>query len=74
MVKIDKHIPLPPPSQRGESVWSTIKELEVGESFAFDISKRATIQSYASRLNNALERRFVIRKIDENTARLWRES
>lgn len=67
---IDTGVPVP--SRPG--VASLMNQLEVGESFQFLINNRTTAQSYASVLKRKFGKVFTIRKVDENTCRVWRQS
>lgn len=68
MSNIDKNVPIPTINAKHPS----ILKLEVGDSFSFDITKRATIQSMASVVKKKTGRNFTVKKIDEDSGRIWR--
>lgn len=63
---IDKGVPIP--VRRDVSV--PISKLSVGESMVFPLSKRAIVQSNASR--KAGGREYTISKINDKECRIWR--
>ena len=65
--QIDNAIPVP-----GDGL--PINQLEVGESFVFPIEKRSQIQVAASTLKRRQGKVFVVRKQNEEFARIWRKA
>lgn len=63
---IDSGVPIP------ESRGVPLARLEVGESFLFPLSKRASIQTQVSKIKRETDKDFVVKKMDEETARVWR--
>lgn len=49
-----------------------LESLEVGDSMLFPLARRNTVQTLASRIKSKSGKEFTIKKIDENTARIWR--
>jgi hypothetical protein len=46
--------------------------MAVGDSVQFPLSKRSTVQSFASKLKRDHGKQFTVKKLNENTARVWR--
>lgn len=65
--RIDKNIKIP-----GGQAKLPINELEVGESFEFPLARRNSVQSRATRLKMLKNKEFAVKKIDAETARIWR--
>lgn len=63
---VERQVPIP----NKENV--PVKELEVGDSVAFPEFKRNAVASTASRLKKEEGKEFTVRKIGENTCRVWR--
>lgn len=63
---IDNGIPLP------EVKRMPLNDMEVGDSILFPLNKRPNIQSVASRLKRETGKTFVVKKMDDNNARIWR--
>lgn len=63
---IDKGVPIP--VRRGVSV--PISKLSVGESIVFPLTRRAAVQSNASRKTGGRE--YTISKINDKECRIWR--
>ena len=63
---VDSGVPVPEP------IHMPLARLEIGESFVFDIAKRNSVQTVASRIKKEKGMEFTIHKIDEQTARIWR--
>lgn len=49
-----------------------ILELKVGDSFLFPISKRPSVQSRANKIKSETGREFTVKKMDEDSCRIWR--
>lgn len=64
---IDKGVPIP---VRREANSVPISKLSVGESIVFPLSKRAAVQSNASRKTGGRE--YTISKINDKECRIWR--
>lgn len=72
--KIEKNIPIPASgkgSRGAEYVW-TLKRMEVGDSFKFDIKLRNRVSVAASFFKFRHGREFIIRKINDKECRCWR--
>lgn len=67
--KVEKGIPIP---VRSASPALRLAKLEVGESIVFPLSKRAAIQSNASRTKASNGRNFTVKKINSTECRVWR--
>lgn len=67
--EVEKDVPLPEPVQ-GAAV--PIDSLEVGESIRFPIEEKNNVSSRASHLKNQKGKVFTVRKVDENSYRVWR--
>lgn len=63
---IDTGVPVP------ERVNYPIRELKVGESFVFPLEKRKIVQSRASVIKTDTGREFTVKKMNDETARIWR--
>ena len=79
LLPIDKDVPLPSPlpkqrRQKGDVYSQTIDALQVGESFVFPdfVDKALAGRLMAARARNLC--RYTYRRIDEDTARVWRVS
>lgn len=70
VTKIDSSVPLP-----DESNIYPFRHMDIGDSFALNISHRARVASaasvYARRSETPIH--FTVRKIDSNTIRVWRD-
>lgn len=66
--EVETGVPIP---VRGEPRLP-IGRLKVKESIVFSISKRATVQSNASRIKKYEGKEFTIKKISDTEARIWR--
>ena len=66
--QVDTGVPVPADS-RGNL---PLNMLEVGESFLFSLEDRNRVQTLASRLKSRHGKEFIVRKQDENNARVWR--
>lgn len=69
--KVDDNVPVP---VRGTSALKTLRNLKPGQSILFPAEKRATIASTASRLKARENMAFVIKTIDKDSFRIWREA
>lgn len=49
-----------------------LSTMDVGDSFTVDIKERKNVSSRASRLGTKTGKKFTVRKIDDNTLRVWR--
>lgn len=67
VVSINKGVPIPDTYER-----YPFNELEVGDSFEFKLNKRASVQTRVSRLNKQGKRQYIVRKISDSTAGVWR--
>lgn len=65
--QIDRGVPLP-----GERLGPRLSKLEVGDSIEFELYRRPTVQSYASRVKRDTDKEFTIKKISDVSARIWR--
>ena len=65
--KIEKDITAPEPHKR-----FPLSELEVGESFTIALKDRNSVQSHASKVKSLTGKVFMVRKVDEQTCRVWR--
>lgn len=71
--KIEKNIPIPDGKKsRGAGYIGTLKRMEVGDSFKFDMKLRNRISGAASLFKFRHRREFIIRKINEKECRCWR--
>lgn len=68
--KIDSNVPVPDIKDRAEPV--PLSTLEPGESILFPLSRRRTVQTHASRLKTTAGKVFTIKKVDADSARIWR--
>jgi hypothetical protein len=67
-MKIDKDIPIPPPSTKGGTgVTATLRAMKVGESFVAPFTARGSIQSCA----RSARIKVAIRKISPTECRVW---
>lgn len=66
--QIDSGVPIP----QGSFGRIPIADLEIGDSFLFPIEKRRSVQTIASRVKKDTGRDFTIKKMDDNTCRVWR--
>lgn len=75
MYKIDKKVPIPEGRTKRSEIWPTLDKMNVGDSFEFPKAIRqpmaAQVQQYVMKYRN-LGRKFSMRKVSENTCRLWR--
>lgn len=67
VVTVNTGVPIPEHYER-----YPFDQLGVGDSFEFKLSKRSSVQSRVSRLNQKGERQFIVRKIDDTTGGVWR--
>lgn len=67
VVEIHRGVPIPDHYER-----YPFDRLEVGDSFEFSSKKRASVQSRVSRLNQQGERQYIVRKINDDVAGVWR--
>lgn len=65
--QIESDVPIP-----DEPGSVPLDELDQGDSIAFPLEQRPTVQSRASKLKSQTGKEFTIRKLDEDTARVWR--
>ena len=65
--EVDTAVPIPEARQR-----MPLNSLEVGESFLFPLSKRASVQTLTSKLKRDKDKEFVVKKQDNEVARVWR--
>jgi hypothetical protein len=65
VVQIDTGIPIPTSKY-------PLRSLNVGESFLVPLENRNSVQAQVSRLKATTDREFVVRKMDEETVRVWR--
>lgn len=49
-----------------------LMQLEVGQSVLFPLQKRMSVQTTASKIKKETGKKFVIRKMDDDNARVWR--
>lgn len=69
MFLIEEDVPIPDkPTFTAQMI-----ALEVGESFVFPKSKRASVQSIASKIKTDGKKEFTIRVLDDDTCRVWRQ-
>lgn len=66
VANIDTGIPVP------DRASYPIRDLAVGESFVFPLNKRGSVQTKASKIKAETGHDYTIRKIDNDTARIWR--
>lgn len=67
---------VPAPALRGDGISSMypLRQLEVGESILFPQVDRTRVQVYASQIKRTTGRVFTVRKVNEDTCRVWRIS
>lgn len=68
VTSIDTGVPVPDDAR----AFYPLKELKVNESFLFPLSKRSSVQSRVSRIKADTAKEFIVKKIDEKHARVWR--
>ena len=66
VASIDTGVPVP------ERAKYPVRELKVGDSFLFPADKRDSVQPLASKIKVETGREFTIRKMDNDTCRIWR--
>lgn len=66
VTSIDTGIPVP------ERATYPLNELKVGESFLFPVKKRGSVQTRVSSIKSISDKDFTIKKMDEETCRVWR--
>jgi hypothetical protein len=68
---IDSGVPVPAvgPKTRDQV---PVHLLEVGDSILFPLSLRRAVTSIAQRLKESDGKKFTIKKMDDNNARIWR--
>lgn len=67
---IDSGVPVPLSATR--RTLPPLRDLELGESIVFPLAQRFKVQQKASKLKARTGKVFTIRKMDEQTARVWR--
>jgi len=71
--KIEKNIPISGGGNSKEAGYTgTLKRMEVGDSFKFDIKLRNRISGAASLFKFRHGREFIIKKINDKECRCWR--
>lgn len=63
----------PPPPPRACTRRYPFAGMEVGQSFPAPLGDRERIQSAASHMRRTRGMRFVVRRVDDFTIRIWRE-
>lgn len=72
-VKIDANVPVPDkPDVQADKF--PLASLEVGQSFEFPYVDRKYVQSMASTIKRRKGLEYTVKKINEQTARVWRTS
>lgn len=64
---IEKNIPIPNPGTRGSGF--PLREMEVGDSFVVPYSQVSSIYTLSKQLR---PKKFLTRKLDAKTSRVWR--
>lgn len=68
--KIDKGVPIPDDIDMG--TLPPLRTLSVGESIAFPLTIRKSVQTVASKHKRLYGTEFTVKKVNEQTARVWR--
>ena len=73
MFEIDKSIPIPRDG-RGMTVKYPFREMEVGDSFLIsaELIPKTWVKNFCAATAHHRPKKFTMRKIDENSYRVWR--
>lgn len=68
VVPVDSEkVPIPP-----QVLKYPLDTMEVGDSFTVGIKDRSNVSARASRVGTKTGKKFTVRKVDDNTLRVWR--
>lgn len=71
-IKIEKNIEIPFSHTGRQTLTGLLRQLEVGDSFIYDIERRNAMNSLAVRVAKVSNKKFTSRRISEDTVRIWR--
>ena len=72
MYKIDKKVPIPEGRTKRSEIWPTLDKMNVGDSFEFPKAIRQPMAAQVQQYVKKFGKKFSMRKVGENTCRLWR--
>lgn len=72
MSEYELEVGVPEPEERTQHNKYPIRRMQVGESFKVPMEKRGSISATATRIAKVTGKRFTVRKVDQDTVRVWR--